>query len=142
MSEEQDPAKLKVADADVTNYAVGVVKKHFAGAGIEARPELANAADWAAFAFYLSMMLGPIVDQDPKAAWLRALLSELVDFSLANPSGSPDARLAQLLAQFIQWDIPRRGHFKALLPEKANGALTLIREWEDEEQRRREETYW
>ena len=135
-------AGLKVADADVTKYAVGIVKKNFAGAGVDVRPELTNATDWAGFAFYLSMMLGPIVDQAPKAAWLRALLAELVDFSLVNPSGSPDARLAQLLAQFIQWDIPRRGHFKALLPPKADGALQLIQEWEDDEQRRREETYW
>ena len=134
-------AGLKVADADVTKYAVGIVRKHFASAGLEMRPELVNAADWAAFAFYLSMMLGPIVDQTPNAEWLRALLCELVDFSLINPSGSPAARLAQLLAQFIQWDFPRRGHFKALLPPEADPALKLIDEWEADERQRREEGY-
>jgi hypothetical protein len=135
-------AGLKVADADVTKYAIGIVEKHFAGAGVEVRPELANAADWAAFAFYLSMMMGPIIDKTPNADWVRAMLAELVDFSLVNPSGSPAARLAQLLAQFIQWDIPRRGHFKALLPATADPALKLIEEWEDDERQRREEGYW
>jgi hypothetical protein len=134
-------AGLKVADADVTKYAVGIVQKHFAGAGLDVRPELTKATDWAGFAFYLSMMLGPLVDKDPKADWLRALLAELVDFSLINPSGSPAARLAQLLAQFIQWDIPRRGHFKALLPPQADPALQLIDEWEADERQRREEGY-
>jgi hypothetical protein len=134
-------ADLKVADADVTRYAVGIVQKHFAGAGVEVRPELTKATDWAGFAFYLSMMLGPIVDKDPKADWLRALLAELVDFSLVSPSGSPAARLAQLLAQFIQWDLPRRGYFKALLPPVADPALKLVDEWEADERQRREEGY-
>ena len=134
-------AGLKVADADVTKYAVGIVQKHFAGARVDVRPELIKATDWAAFAFYLSMMLGPLVDKEPKADWLRALLAELVDFSLVNPSGSPAARLAQLLAQFIQWDFPRRGHFKALLPPEADPALKLIDEWEADERQRREEGY-
>jgi hypothetical protein len=46
------------------------------------------------------------------------------------------------LAQFIQWDIPRRGHFTALVPASADPALKLIDEWEDDERQRREEGYW
>jgi hypothetical protein len=134
--------RVTVPEADVTKYAIGIVEKHFADAGVDVRPELTNAADWAAFAFYLSMMMGPIIDKTPDADWVRAMLAELVDFSLVNPSGSPAARLAQLLAQFIQWDIPRRGHFKALLPAVADPALKLIDEWEDDERQRREEGYW
>jgi hypothetical protein len=135
-------ADLRVWNAEATQYAVSIARRHFAGAGLEMRPELENANDWNGFALYLSLALGPVIDQTPAAEWVKALIAELVDFSLLNPSGSPDARLAQLLAQFIQWDLKRRWAFQALLPEKAKPALQLIREWEAEEQRRIDEAYW
>ncbi|MEY2505442.1 MAG: hypothetical protein QOG27_1722 [Verrucomicrobiota bacterium] len=135
-------ADMRVWNGEITQYAVGITRRHFAGAGLELRTELENSKDWNGFALYLSLALGPVIDQTPKAEWVKALIVELVDFSLLNPSGSPVARLAQLLAQFIQWDLQRRWAFKALLPEKADAALELIREWEAEEQRRIDEAYW
>ena len=135
-------ADMRVWNAEIAQYAVDIARRHFAAAGLEMRSELENSKDWNGFALYLSLALGPVIDETPKAEWVKALIAELVDFSLINPSGSPDARLAQLLAQFIQWDLQRRWAFQALLPEKAKPALQLIREWEAEEQRRIDEAYW
>jgi hypothetical protein len=135
-------AALNAWSAEVTKRAVGIARKHFAAGGLEMRKELESSTEWSGFALYVSLALSPVIDQTPQAEWVRALMTELVDFSLLNPSGSPDARLAELLAQFIQWDPQRRGAFKALLPEKADPALQLIYEWEADEQRRKDEAYW
>ncbi len=136
---------LRATDAEVTQYATGIVGEHYARAGVEVRPELAGARDWNGFALYLAGSLMPIIDGGGNLDWVRALLADLVTFSLANPAGSPESRLINLLAQFIQWepDYARRRRVTALLPtDKVGGALQVIKEREDEEQRRKEEAYW
>lgn len=138
---------LRAVDAEVTQYAAGIVQEHCARAGVAVRPELAGARDWNGFALYLAGSLLPIIDQGGGANldWVRALLADLVDFSLANPAGSPESRLTNLLAQFLQWepDYARRRRVIALLPgEKAEPALQAITDREEEEQRRKDEAYW
>lgn len=118
--------ELRAVDTEVTQYAVGIVQEHFARAGVEVRPELAGVRDWRGFGLYLALALMPIMDQEGDVESIRALLADLVDFSLFNPyDGAPDGRLAALLAQFIQWEpsYVRRGRVTALLPAKANAAL-------------------
>lgn len=136
---------LRATDAEVAQYAAGIVQDHYDRAGVEVRPELAAARDWNGFALYLAGSLMPIIDGGGTLDWVRALLADLVDFSLANPAGSPESRLTNLLAQFIQWepDYTRRRRVTALLPaDKASGALQVIAERENDEQRRKEEAYW
>jgi hypothetical protein len=135
--------ELRVVDAEVTQYAVGIVKEHFARAGMEVRPELAGVRDWRGFGLYLALALRPVIDQEGDVEWIRALLADLADFSLCNPyDGEPDGRLAALLAQFIQWEpsYVRRGRVTALLPAKANAALEIVAQGEEEDRRRQEES--
>jgi hypothetical protein len=135
--------ELREVDAVVTQYAVGIVKEHFARAGVEVRPELAGVCDWRGFGLYLALALMPIIDQEGDVEWIRALLADLVDFSLANPyDGGPDGRVAALLGQFIQWEpsYVRRGRVTALLPAKANGALEIVARCEEDDRRRQEES--
>jgi hypothetical protein len=135
--------ELRAADAAVTQYAVGIVKEHFARAGAEVRPELAGVRDWSGFGLYLALALMPIIDKENDVEWIRVLLADLVDFSLFNPyDGAPDGRLAALLAQFIQWEpsYVRRGKVTALLPAKANAALAIVARYEEEDRRRQEES--
>jgi hypothetical protein len=135
--------ELRVVDAEVTQYAVGIVKEHFARAGVEARPELAAARDWPGFSLYLALTLRSFIDKEGDAEWIRALLADLVDFSLHNPyDGSPDGRLAAVLAQFLQREpsYVRRERVKTLLSARANGALEIVAAYEKEDQRRREES--
>lgn len=135
--------ELREVDAEVTQYAVGIVKEHFARAAVEIGPELAGVRDWRGFGLYLARALMPIIDQEGDVEWIRVLLADLVDFSLINPyDGAPDGRLAALLAQFIQGEpnYVRRGKVTALLPAKANGALEIVARCEEEDRRRQEES--
>lgn len=135
--------QLRAVDSEVTQYAVGIVKEHFARAGLEIRPELAGVRDWRGFGLYLALALKPIIDQEDDAEWIRGLLADLLDFSLSNPyDGAPDGRLAALLAQFIQWEpsYVRRGRVTALLSTKANEALEIVARCEEDDRRRQEES--
>lgn len=135
--------ELRVTDAAVTQHAVGIVKEHFARANVEVRPELAGVRDWRGFGLYLARALMPIIDKEADVEWIRALLADLVEFSLFNPyDGAPDGRLAALLAQFIQWEpsYVRRGKVTALLPAKADAALEIVARCEEDERRRQEES--
>ena len=132
---------MKVVDADVTRYAVGLALKHFEKAGVSPHPTLAGASDWSGFGLYLSLTLGPLLDKTSEAGWLRALLSELVDFSLLNPSGSPENRLAELLAQFLRYgNYEQQRWFRALLPAKAGPAIDLVEIWKEDDRRRADES--
>jgi hypothetical protein len=135
--------ELRVVDAKVTQYAVGIVKEHLARAGVEVRPELAGVRDWPGFAFYLSLTLMPIIDRGGDVEWIRQIFADLVEFSLLNPyEASADGRLAALLAQFIQWEpsYVQRDKVKALLPARAKAALEIVARGEEDDQRRREES--
>jgi hypothetical protein len=135
--------ELRAVDSEVTQYAVGIIKQHFVRAGLEVRPELAGVRDWRGFGLYLALALMPVIDQEGGVEWIRALLADLVDFSLSNPyDGAPDGRLAGLLAQFLQWEpnSVRRGRVTALLPAKANGALEIVARCEEDDRRRQEES--
>jgi hypothetical protein len=133
-------AALRAVDADVTQYTVGITLKHLARAGVAPHAELPNASDWKGFALYLMLTLSPTLDGGGDKGWVGALLADLVEYSLLNPSGSPENRLAELLAQFIQWaDYERREEVIKLLPPQAEPALKLIEAWEEEEQRRQGE---
>ena len=132
---------MKVVDADVTRYAVGLTLEHLGRAGVSPQPELAGASDWSGFALYLSLTIGPLLDKTPEAGWLRALLSELVDFSLLNPSGSPENRLAELLAQFLRHgNYEQQQQFLALLPPKAGPAIALVETWKEDDRRRADQS--
>ncbi len=135
---------LRAVDADVTQFAAGIALEHFSRAGVPTHAELPRADDWSGFALYLMLSLSPVLDGGGDTEWVRALMADLVELSLLNPSGSPENRLAQLLAQFVQWGSydPHRAAFIALLPPQAGPALELIREWEDEEERRKDEAYY
>ncbi len=131
---------LRAVDADVTQFAVGIALEHLARAGVALHAELSHSSDWKGFALYLMLTLSPILDGGGDTEWVAALLADLVEFSLLNPSGSPENRLAELLAQFIQWaDYERREEVIKLLPPEAEPALKLVEVWEEEEQRRQNE---
>ena len=135
-------AAMKVADADVTRYAVGMTLQRLAKVGVPPHKELAGASDWAGFAFYLSRTLGPFLDSGPNAERLRPLIADLVEFSLLNVSGDPANRLAEWLAQFLRYgsDYERQDRLIALLPAKAKPALEIIERWKEDDRRRADES--
>jgi hypothetical protein len=129
---------LRAVDMDVTRFAVAVTLEYLTRAGVKPHEELAGATDWKGFALYLMLTLWPALEGDGDRSWLRALMADLVEISIANPS---DNRLAELLAQFVQWSSPTRARetFIALLPPEAEPALRLIDDWKGEDRRRQEE---
>ena len=135
--------ELRAIDSDVTQYAVGITREHFARIGMEIRPELAGARDWRSFGHHLALALTPIIGQEGDIEWIGALLADLVDFSLSNPyDGAPDGRLAAFLAQFIQREPSsvRSRRLTALLPAKAKPALEIVARREEEDLRRLEQS--
>ncbi len=132
---------MKVVDADVTRYAVGLTLKHFEKAGVSPYPTLPGETTWSGFASDLSLTLGRLLDKTSEAVWLRALLAELVDFSLLNRSGSPENRLAELLAGFLRHGAyEQQRWFLALLPPNVGPAIALIETWKEGDRRRVDES--
>jgi hypothetical protein len=137
---EQWFADQRRVDADVSQFAVGIALDHLGRAGITPHPELATADTWFEFSLDLWLSLFATLRGDGDKAWVRALFSELVEYSLLNPSGSPHNRLAELLEQFLGGaDYQERLDFIELLPKKAGPALKLVEEREAEALRRLEE---
>jgi hypothetical protein len=131
--------QLDAVDADVTWYAIKIVEAYGAAIELEVGTKLKESTTWHGFALHLSLLLMPLIRDGKHDVWVRDLLKALVNFSLLNPSGSPENRLAELLQMFFGppgTEESRR--MEALLPTEAQPAIQLIYDWQEESRLRME----
>lgn len=116
-------------------YALEILKKHFAGAGLSVRENEQPPATWWSFCLILFTNLNALIGEAQYQPLIREMFKELVELAGQIPDEYFVNRLLEMIERFIDRDPPRSIILPLLPPE----ALEKMNEIDEIRSERHEE---